>query len=404
MLDNIKLLLKEHNQEHLLKFYDELSREEQEHLLKQIEKIDFNLVKQLFNSISKTKDNHVITDIPSFNIKDEYTNIGLESFKAGSYAVVTMAGGQGTRLGFDGPKGTYILEYGINKSLFEIQCDKLKNVYKMSNKYTPWYIMTSYANDLATKEFFVKHNYFDYPKDMIEFFIQDELPMIDPLGKVLMDSKFNIKMGANGHGGIFKAMIDNNILDKMEKNNIKWIFIGGIDNILLPTDNPDLVGFSIKENFMAASKIIKKGYPDEKVGVFCKKDGKPGVIEYIEMTPEMNNLKHEDGSLVYGDAHILCNLFNISIIKDIAFKNLEYVGAFKKTDCIDLNGNLISSEVPNSYKFETFIFDAFAYVDEIGLLKDERQNVFAPIKNATGNDSPDTASTLYIDFYNLKNK
>lgn len=398
-MEELRVFLKDYNQEHLIKYIDELSDAEKEHLLGQISAINFDELSGLFDRIGKTKEIRSIADMPSDFTKPEYFDSGLESMKSCEYAVLTMAGGQGTRLGYDGPKGTYVLEYGINKSLFEIQCDKLKEIYKISNVYTPWYIMTSYENDLATKEFFKQKNYFNYPKKMITFFPQGELPMLDPSGKIVMDSKFNIKMGANGHGGVFSAMIDNGILTKIKEDHIKWIFIGGIDNILLPIDNPDLIGFAKENDYLIVSKIVAKAYPDEKVGVFCRVNGYPSVVEYIDMTPEMNNMRYPDGRLVYGDAHVICNLFNVEVLEEIAKKELEYVAAFKKTNYLDNDGNIVISEVPNAYKFETFIFDAFAYVDNVGLLNAKREDIFAPIKNATGNDSPETASALYINFH-----
>lgn len=399
MLDDIKSKLKKYNQEHLLDFYEELNASEKQHLLDQIESIDFDLIKDLMGTVDNKKEASSITPMSSYPSKDEYYQIGLNSILNGEYALVTMAGGQGTRLGYDGPKGTCILEFGINKSLFEIQSDKLNNIYQMSNVHIPWYIMTSYANNDATVEFFENNNYFNYPKSKIQFFSQDELPMVDLTGKIVMDSKYNIKMGANGSGGVFLALSKSGIIDKMKADNIKWVFIGGIDNVLLPVDNPDLVGFAVANNYLAASKIIPKDYPEEKVGVFGYRNNVPSVIEYIEMTDEMNNLRDESGELVHRDAHILANLFNISILEDIAAKNLEYMPALKKTEYLDDKGNLIMPNNENAYKFEMFVFDAFSYVDDVGLLQGKREEIFAPIKNKVGVDSLETASKLYKDFY-----
>jgi UDP-N-acetylglucosamine/UDP-N-acetylgalactosamine diphosphorylase len=401
MLEDIKLKLEKYNQEHLLKFYDELTEEEKKHLLKQINSIDFELMNDLFQIIDMKEEEANITAMASFPPTPEYARIGLECMKGGEYAVLTMAGGQGTRLGFNGPKGTYILEYGINKSLFEIHCDKLKHIHQMCNVYTPWYIMTSYTNNKDTISFFEHNNYFNYPKDKIHFFIQEELPMIDINGKIVMDSKFNIKMGANGSGGVFSSLSKSGMLEDMKHNHIKWVYIGGVDNPLTPTDDPNLVGFAKYENFLGVSHIIPKGYPEEKVGVFCKKNGKPSVIEYIEMTPEMNNLRDGKGTLVYGDSHILLNLFNIEALDVISKKPLKYVPAFKKTNYINDNGELVIPDKENAYKFEKFVFDAFSYFDRVGLLKGVREHIFAPIKNATGVDSPETASKLYKDYYRM---
>lgn len=401
-MKQLKRLLKKYNQEHLLNFYDELEETEKEHLLNKINSINFDLINDLIKLIKKEKPNNDFNVMSSYSTKKEYYDLGLESFKNGEYAIVTMAGGQGTRLGYDGPKGTFILEYGINKSLFELQCDKLKNIYNLTNIYIPWYIMTSQANNDETIKFFEDNNYFKYPKNKIKFFIQAELPMIDERGKIIMISKFDIKMGANGSGGVFLALSKSNILKEMKKDKIKWIFIGGIDNPLLPLDNPDLVGFAIKENFLVSSKIIEKEYPEEKVGVFGYRNNKPSVIEYFEMTNEMNNMKDNSANLLYKDAHILINLFNISVLEKIANKKLNYLPALKKTEYINEEGKLITPIKENAYKFETFIFDAFSYVDDVGLLKGKREEIFAPIKNKKGIDSPKTASKLYLNFYKDK--
>lgn len=402
MLNDIKTKLEYYNQEHLLTFYNELDDSKKKKLLDQINSINFELINDLYKNINTSEKFDNITSMESFKTNEEYISLGLESTKRGEYALVTMAGGQGTRLGFDGPKGCYILGDGINKSLFEIQCDKLKNIYDKCNVYIPWYIMTSNSNDGETIRFFEINNYFDYPKDKIEFFVQGELPIVDTTGKILLESKSFIKMGANGSGGVFNALEEYGLLDKMKDAGIKWIFIGGIDNVLLPVDDLDLVGFSIKNNYLASSKIILKSCPEEKVGVFCKKNGKPSVIEYIEMTKEMNNLRDSSGNLIYKDSHILCNLFNIDILESIKNKNLDYIGAFKKIDYMGLDGKMVEPDAQNAYKFECFVFDAFSYVDRVGLLQGKRESAFAPIKNATGVDSPETAIKLYKDFYNIK--
>jgi UDP-N-acetylglucosamine/UDP-N-acetylgalactosamine diphosphorylase len=260
--------------------------------------------------------------------------------------------------------------------------------------------MTSKENNDATINFFEKHNYFGYPKDKVNFFVQEELPMVDVNGKILMDSKFNIKMGANGSGGTFKALINSGMLDKIKKDNIKWIFVGGVDNILTPVDDFSFIGFAKSENLEGASYIIPKAYPEEKVGVFCKVNNKVNVIEYIEMTSDMNNAKDTNGNLIYGDAHILLNLFNIEAIEMAAKSELKCVAAFKKASYIDDDANLIDPEKENAYKFETFIFGAYPFLENAGLLRGKREKIFAPIKNAAGVDSPETASKLYLSYYN----
>ena len=398
----MKEILEKYHQSHLLTFYKELNNQEKDQLEREISQIDFEQINKLYqNNNNQNKENQEITPIQSYKSLPEYEDLGKESVINGEYALITMAGGQGTRLGFSGPKGCFILPI-VNKSLFEIQCDSLKKIYKKTNVYINWYIMTSKDNYQASVDFFIKNNYFDYPQDKIKFFVQDELPIVDLQGKILLDKKYSICMGPNGHGGIFSFLEREGILEELKIKQIKWIFIGGIDNVLLPVDQFDLIGFAIKNNFLAVSKTISKAYPQEKVGVFCKKNNRINVIEYFEMTEEMNNQVDEQGKLIYKDAHILCNLFNIEVLEQVKNKPLNYRAALKKVNHLDLDGNYQTPEKENAYKFESFLFDAFSYVDNVGLLEAKREEIFAPIKNKEGVDSPETALNLYLNYH--KNK
>jgi UDP-N-acetylglucosamine pyrophosphorylase len=354
---------------------------------------------RLFSEINQDKLSGKIEPITSYQKKEEYKEVGIDVIKSGRYAALTMAGGQGTRLGFSGPKGTYFIEYGVNKYIFEVHIERLKNIYNLYGIYIPWFIMTSAENNKDTIKFFEEKNYFNYPKEKINFFIQEELPVLDINGKILMDSKYNIKMAANGHGGVFSALKKSGMLEKMEKDNIEWIFIGGIDNILTPFDNEYFVGFTKAENLMGASYVVPKAYPEERVGVFCKIDDRVDVIEYIEMTSDMSNMRTKDGKLLYGATHTLVNLFSIEAVKIATESDLKYLAALKKINCIDKNGNLITPSKENAYKFETFLFGLFPLLEKAGVLSGVREEIFAPIKNAGGVDSPETAAKLYLDYY-----
>ena len=303
----------------------------------------------------------------------------------------------GTRLGHNGPKGTFELFAG--KSLFEILADNLKKASSKYNVVIPWYIMTSKENNQDTIKFFEEKNYFDYPKEATKFFIQGELPMIDESGKILLEEKGKIKLAADGNGGIFNSMLKNGILEDMKNRGIKWLFIGAIDNALLKMADNMLLGLTSSNNMLAASKTIAKACPEERVGVFCKRNGKPSVIEYTELPEEMANLRDNEGELYYGEAHIMCNLFNISVLEEMGKTNLQYHQAFKKSNYIDKNGNIVVPEQPNAYKFERFIFDAFGILDNILLMRAKREEEFAPVKNKEGVDSPETARKLYSNYY-----
>ena len=410
--DEAKNILEKYNQEHILKSYDRLDDLGKEKLLNQISRIDFN---QILNLYEKTKEKIEFKDskiepIPSIDSenlldqeKEKYMEVGEEIIKSGKLAVVTMAGGQGTRLGHNGPKGTYDLGLPSHKSLFEILCDGLKKTWNKYGVAVPWYIMTSRENNDATVKFFEEHNYFGYPKESIGmFFKQGELPMIDENGKLIIDENGFIKEAADGHGGVFESLYKNGALDDMKKRGIEWVFIGGVDNVLVRMTDVLFTGFAAANNYKAASKTILKAHPEEKVGVFCKKDGMPYVIEYTEISEEMANERNENGELVYAESHMLLNMFNIEILERIASSKLPYHSAHKKCTYMNEDGEIIKADKPNAYKFEAFLFDAFALLPEVGLYRGKRGEDFSPVKNAEGVDSPETARRDYMKYHNIK--
>ena len=262
--------------------------------------------------------------------------------------------------------------------------------------------MTSRENNEDTIEFFAKHRYFGYEKDKnIFFFKQGELPMVDTEGKILIGEDGLIKEAADGHGGIYEALVKNGMTKKMRELGVEWIFIGGVDNCLVKMVDPLLMGIAIQKQVTAAGKSVVKASPQEKVGVFCKKNGRPSVVEYTEIPEEMAQATDERGELIYGESHILCNLFNIEAVERMGNKPLPYHSAFKKATYIDKDGNKIVPDGPNAYKFEAFLFDAFGELDDMAILRVRREEEFAPVKNAAGVDSPETARELYRKFYQL---
>ncbi len=405
-MEQIKIKLAGYNQEHLLRFFDELDEKQKDRLLKQIENIDLTLTSKLYNE----RNNMLVMDdliepieyIDKYRLSDSemkiHINVGEQAIKRGELAFATLAGGQGTRLGHKGPKGTFVLAPTPNKSLFEIMCDTLKKAKEIYDVYIPWYIMTSRENNDDTVSFFEINNYFGYPKEMVKFFKQEELPMVQADGKIVLENKYTVKEAADGHGGIFEAIYKNEILKDMESKGVKWVFIGGIDNVLLKMVDPLFMGLAIEKGVNLAGKSIVKANPEEKVGVFCKRNGRPSVVEYTEITQEMAYESDEQGELLYGESHILCNMFSIDALKQIEKERLPYHTAFKKTDYVDEFGRIITPPMPNAYKFETFIFDAFSKFEDMLILRVAREEEFAPIKNKEGVDSPETARKLYNEY------
>ena len=409
-LDNIKIKLENYGQQHLIQFWDELTEEEKDELLNQIDNIDFDLVSKLYNerNIGINTDDIIqpLEYIDKLKLSNDdivkYTVIGEKAIRNGELAFVTLAGGQGTRLGHDGPKGTFKLGISPDKSLFEIMSESLKLAKRKYNVYIPWYIMTSRENNDDTIRFFEENVYFGYPQNMVKFFKQEELPMINTDGKIILEKKYKLREAADGHGGIFEAMHKNNIICDMDNKGIKWVFIGGIDNILLKMVDALFLGLSIDKGVKIAGKSIVKANPKEKVGVFCKRNGKPSVIEYTEISEEMAYSVSPDGELLYGESHILCNMFHIDALKQIENEKLPYHAAFKKSLYIGNDGKEWEPMEPNAYKFETFIFDAFSKFNDMLVFRVLRGEEFAPIKNKDGIDSPETARKLYLDYWKLQ--
>lgn len=387
-LEQIKQKLKENNQEQLIEEIKKMNKEDQEKIIKQIEQINFDEVNNLYNL---TKQNHTknagkiepINYIDKEKItkegEEKAKEIGEKIIKNNQYAVVTMAGGQGTRLGWKGPKGTYKLDIGENgKYIFQILTETLKKSKEKYGILPYWYIMTSEQNYDETVLFMQEHDFFGYEKEKVKFFKQGELPMLTKDGKILIEDG-KIKTGSNGNGGVYFAMKKQNIINDMKSKGIKWVYICGVDNIMVNPIDPVFVGLTVKNKMQVASKSVAKAYPEEKVGVFCKRDNKPSTVEYIELSEKMRNERAENSELVYGEANIISHLLNIDAIEKIANYSLKYHIAQK-------NG---------LYKFETFIFDAFEFFDDMLVMRVKREDEFAPIKNKEGVDSPETAKKIY---------
>ena len=409
MQDTIDIL-KQYNQDHVIKLLKKLDENKREELIKQIENIDLHQIAELYENTKKEiefkeskiepikyLDKETLTE----KQRKRYDELGEKIIRNGKYAVVTMAGGQGTRLGHTGPKGTFKLDvYGKGKYLFEILIENLKEANQKYETTIPWYIMTSKENNEETVKFLKKHKYFGYDKNYITIFTQSELPLIDTNGKLLIGKNFKIKEASDGNGGTYSSLRASGALADMKERGIQWVFIGAIDNALLKMADVTLLGMAKEKKVQIASKSVVKANPHEKVGVFCKMNGHPKVIEYAELPEKMAEEVDKKGQLKYGESHIMCNLYTIEAIEKISQEPLMYHCAFKKNSYIDEDGKEIIPEEPNSYKFESFIFDAFEFFDDIAILRGKREDDFAPVKNKEGVDSPRTAKELYEKFWN----
>ena len=402
-------ILKQYKQEHIINLLNKLEEKQKEELIEQINNIDFHQIMELYENTKKEieiKENKIESvayldkEKLTKSDKERFDELGERAIVSGQYAVVTMAGGQGTRLGHTGPKGTFKLDvYGKGKYLFEILAENLKEANKKFNTIIPWYIMTSKENNDETQEFLEKHNYFGYDKNSVMLFKQGELPLVNTEGKMLIGKNLKIKEASDGNGGVFTSLRTTGMLADMKERGVKWIFIGGVDNAILKMADITLLGMAIDKDVQIASKSVVKANPHERVGVFCKMNNHPKVIEYSELPEKMAEEVDENGELKYGESHIMCNLFTIDAIEKISKEPLIYHSAVKKNSYIDENGKEVIPEEPNSYKFEAFIFDAFELFDDIAILRGKREDDFAPVKNKEGVDSPKTAKELYEKYW-----
>lgn len=386
-------------QEHLLKYYEELSEEQRESLLNQINDLDLSLlglIKEGAKEVPKGKLEPlgaVTLDEIAAN-KNEYEKIGLEAVKAGKVGAVLLAGGQGTRLGLDKPKG--MLNVGVNKDLylFEQLIHNLMEVVHKADAWVPLLIMTSEKNNADTTAFFEEHEFFGYNKDFVFFFVQEMATSVGYDGKIYMEEKYKLSTSPNGNGGWFSSLVKAGLLDKLNELGVEWLNVFSVDNVLQKMADPVFVGATIKANCVCGSKVVAKADPNEKVGVLCLEDGKPSIVEYYEMTDEMIESRDENGVLLYNYGVILNYLFEIKTLTKIMNEYMPTHVVEKKIPYIDDQAQLVKPVEPNGYKFETLVLDMIHMMDNCLSFEVERSKEFAPIKNRTGVDSLESAREL----------
>lgn len=391
--------LANYGQQHVLQYYEELSRQEQEQLLLQIEQTDFDVL-----SLCKKKETlnprGEITPIGVMQLpeieakKEEYTTTGLEAIRAGKVGAVLLAGGMGTRLGSDAPKGVYNI--GLTKEIFIFQrlIENLLEVVNQAGAWIPLYVMTSDKNHETTAAFFKEKEYFGYNADYVTFFMQDMAPASDYDGKVYMEAKHKISTSPNGNGGWFLSMMKWGVVDKIREAGVEWLNVFAVDNVLQRIADPCFVGAVIATDSAVGAKVVKKNAPDEKVGAMCLEDGKPSIVEYYDMTEELMAAKDENGEPAYNFGVILNYLFREKDLEEIAARKLPLHIVEKKIPYLDEKGELVKPESPNGYKFEQLVLDMIHELDSCLPYGVVRNKEFAPIKNKTGVDSVESARKL----------
>lgn len=389
-----------YGQLHVLKYYEELSEKEKAALLEQIEATDFAVLSSKAQEADRQMERGVITPLSAMELseiqkrRDEFTQLGLEAIRSGEVGAVLLAGGMGTRLGSDAPKGMY--DIGLTKPvyIFERLIENTMEIVRQSGAWIPFYIMTSDKNHEATVRFFQEHDYFGYDREHISFFRQEMAPASDYDGKVYMEAKSKISTSPNGNGGWFISMERSGIAQKAREAGVKWLNVFSVDNVLQRIADPCFIGAVIATGSAVGSKVVKKVARDEKVGVMCLEDGRPSIVEYYDLTEELMDAKDAKGDPAYNFGVILNYLFRISDLEQIMDRKLPLHVVEKKIPYLDQNGELVKPEAPNGYKYEQLVLDMIHELDSCLPFEVVREKEFAPIKNKTGVDSVDTARVL----------
>ena len=398
-LQEAKDKLHKFGQEQVLKYYEELSKEQGELLLKQIEDTDFSILDAIKDGKQESQ-RGVFAPLAAMQLgeieekKEQFKASGLKAIQEGKVGAVLLAGGMGTRLGSDNPKGMFNI--GITKEVYIFQrlIENLMEVVKEAGAYVPLYIMTSDKNHQATTEFLKEHDYFGYAPEYVTFFMQEMAPATDYSGKVYLEEKWKMSTSPNGNGGWYLSMHKWGIAQKAIADGVEWLNIFAVDNVLQRIADPVFVGAVLENQCVSGAKVVKKATPDEKVGVMCLEDGRPSIVEYYELTDEMRDAKDAAGDPAYNFGVILNYLFKISELEKIREKNLPLHVVEKKIPFLNEQGEKVKPEAPNGYKFEQLVLDMIHEMDNCLPFEVDRSREFAPIKNATGVDSVETAREL----------
>jgi len=388
-------------QEHLLKFYDELNDTEQYELLEQIDALDFHLL-DVYDDFRKNGEapRGELAPLGALTIEEikenqeKFETAGLEAIRQGKIGAVLLAGGMGTRLGFDKPKGMYNI--GLSKPLYIFEClmNHLMEVVDRAGTYIPLFIMTSEKNDEDTREFFEEMKYFGYNPEYVHFFVQEMAPAVDPDGNILLEEKGRIATSPNGNGGWFSSLVKAGLLPLLKREEIEWLNVFAVDNVLQKIADPAFIGATILSGSDSGAKVVSKADPEERVGVLCLEDGRPSIVEYYEMTPEMIHNHEPDGRLSYNYGVILNYLFRTQNLVELQGNTLPVHVVNKKVPYVDENGTLHKPEKPNAYKFETLVLDMIHLQETCLSYEVQRDKEFAPIKNPDGVDSVISAREL----------
>lgn len=417
-LEQVRQSLESAGQSHVLQFWPELCEVERDTLLQELSQLDLKGLKEHCEgaagaaaSPSDSLDQH-IEPVPPESIGsvrksdkhslEQWENEGLLQISGNRVGVLLLAGGQGTRLGVQYPKGMYNVGLPSQKTLYQIQAERIHKIQELADrKYgskctIPWYIMTSEFTLAPTEKFLKDNNYFGLEPSNIVMFEQRMIPAVTFDGKVILQSKGKIAMAPDGNGGLYQALVDNKVLEDMKKKGVEYLHVYCVDNILVKMADPVFIGFCVSKGADCGAKVVEKAYPTEPVGVVCRVRGVSQVVEYSEIQPETAELRGPGGELVYSAGNICNHFFTRAFLQEVTetFKDqLKQHVALKKVPFVDSCGNQVTPTKPNGIKMEKFVFDVFSFSRSFVVFEVVREDEFSPLKNADGaaTDSPTTA-------------
>jgi UDP-N-acetylglucosamine/UDP-N-acetylgalactosamine diphosphorylase len=396
--DDARLFLKSQGQEHLLRFWKRLNNRQKAGLLRQIETLDFTSIERMRGLLHRHAAGTAAAAIEPAPVvvmtaAQRRTNraIGEQHLRDGCVGVLLVAGGQGSRLGFDGPKGILPLAPITQASLFSIHARKVLALERRYGVHVPLYIMTSESNDGATREFFARQKYFGLSPRRVMFFVQGMWPSLLPNGRIILDRPDHIFMSPDGHGGILAALRVNGMLDDMRARGLQTLFFFQVDNPLVEIADPAFIGLHCRRKADMSVKVCAKRDPNEGLGVVALRDGRNAVVEYTELTTEQKEATTPDGRLKFLFGSVAIHVFSLDFLCQEARAQLPIHVAHKKVPVLDDKGRLVKPDHPNAYKFEKFIFDVVPDAKTVANVAFAREDEFSPVKNATGVDSPGMA-------------
>ena len=395
-LTQLKKQLEEHSQQHVLNFWDDLSPGDQESLVESLSAVNFDQLNDLFNasfSESSWAELAAAANVPPAKTLDDFANPesyaaarekGIETLRGGKVAMVIVAGGQGSRLGFDHPKGMFPIGPVSDRTLFQIFFENVKARGAESGTTIPLYIMTSPPTHVETVEFLTANNWFGIPEKDVRVFCQGTMPAVDENGKLLLDSKGSIFQSPDGHGGTLKALEVNGCLEDMQQRGVEHLFYAQIDNPLVQVCHPALIGYHVLAGSEMTSQVVRKVEPLQKVGNVVEVDGVVQIIEYSDLPEESARQTNEDGSIKLWAGSIAVHIFTYDFLKRSVANadSLPFHRAHKKVPFLGPDGNMVAPESPNAFKFEKFIFDLLPSAKNAIVCEVAPAEGFCAVKNA----------------------